>query len=335
MRPYALAVAGSLISACAGMACLVLLFGTRSIVEALRGANYSFIALAFALGVFSQVLKAERAAVMLRQHRPIAFWQSFGTMVVGNGLGDIIPFGGTGLALRPVLTHRVAGIPIALSSSVFAAITAFDVVGLLPFMGYLILVVRLDEWQRLLIVGALGPMLLFLLLPVLAGPVRRRLQRANRDASKTGWRSGVARLGDDVANGLATVTTIGRWQAAGLVGISLLITVVTLIRLDLVLNAVTLDPGPSRLVYLGVLGALVSSIPLRVPGSGAWTTAKMLWLSGIAGPGSGGYVLLSRLLGSIETPLLALGVVLWWIWSRGSSALPKRLSDLRADMGLE
>jgi hypothetical protein len=127
-------------------------------------------------------------------------------------------------------------------------------------------------------------------------------------------------------DGLAIVVAGGWRIALAALGLSFLLVATSLLRLALLLGAFRLSPSPHQLVLLVLLSGLIASVPVQIPGAGAWATGKLLRLIHVLGPGAGAFVLLSSVTGVVETPLLGLGILLWWALPHSRVSL--RLSEL-------
>lgn len=329
VRSRAVAVAMPVASVVVVISVLGHSFGAHHVIAAVHGADLRLVGAAFVLGLTIQVLKARRAVIMLGQAGPITWLQSFSAMVIGNGLSDLIPLAPAAPAFRAVLTNRVARTPIAFAIGVFVVESALDGIGVMLLTVYLLVSDHLGTWLRVLLIGTAAQAVLFLLAPVLVPPLRRFAGSRFRGSRVVSGRLGAVGRGlDGLASGLMTVVGRGWRTAVPIVGISLAMTALAVVRLDLLLRAFGLGHSMRQLILLMALSGLVDRIPINLPGSGTWAETRMLHVAGVAGLGASGYVLLSRTLASTETPILALIVVAGWALRNGITV--PRLRDIRA-----
>src|SRR5579859_1676878 len=65
-------------------AAVIKTFDARAVWRAVEGADFSFLFLALVLGAFLQVLRAQRAALLLRREHQISLEQCFGAQVLSH-----------------------------------------------------------------------------------------------------------------------------------------------------------------------------------------------------------------------------------------------------------
>jgi uncharacterized membrane protein YbhN (UPF0104 family) len=124
------------------------------------------------------------------------------------------------------------------------------------------------------------------------------------------------------------LVTRGDWKRTALViSLTISMTMLGMLRLELLLLAFGLHASFNQLCLLMILSSLVGRLPIPIPGAGTWAAAKALAVAGVRGSGVGGYILVMRTISSIETPILALGVLLWWSLPWSPSTI--RLRDIR------
>jgi uncharacterized protein (TIRG00374 family) len=295
----------------AAAAIFISMYSPGRVLDAIESASLPLIVLAFLSGVLIETFKAGRASLMLSCCRPISVRETFGINVVSHGIGHLLPFAPATMALRSLLVNRMKGIPVFFSAGVFLAADVLDNSVLLPLLAYLLAMVPLPVWQRVLLVGVLVQSVVILVIPFLGGSFATLLTRV-AGSRFPGWLQRVLEAVDGTASGMATVVR-GGWKLAALV---MLLTasslLVGMLRFELFLHAFSLSADWTQLCWLMILASLVGRLPFPVPGAGVWATTKALKIAAIAGPGIGGYILVLRTISSIETPLLALGVLLWW-----------------------
>jgi hypothetical protein len=234
------------------------------------------------------------------------------------------------MGLRSLLTYRINNIPLLFSAGVFLVADVLDSSALLPLLAYLVGMVSMPVWLRLLLSGVLAQTVFFLLIPLVGGSLATLLLRAAGDRA-TGRLQPVARAVERAVGGMAAVVR-GDWKRTALViFLTMSMTALGMLRLALLLHAFALQAGFKQLCLLMILSSLVGRLPFPIPGAGTWATAKALAVAGVAGSGAGGYILILRTMSSIETPILALGVLLWWClpW-RHSTIRLKEIRQLRS-----
>jgi uncharacterized membrane protein YbhN (UPF0104 family) len=200
-----------------------------------------------------------------------------------------------------------------------------DHLSIIPLLTLVLLAMHLPGWMRLLLLGALLHSVLSLVLPLLAAATRSRLGRL---APRPGWRQKLLGTIRQAEDGLAVIVSGGWRIAVSAAALSLLLAAMSLLRLALLLGAFELNPSPHQLVLLVLLGGMLGSVPIQLPGASAWATGKLLRLIHVLGPGASAFVLVSSVMGVVETPLLALGLLLWWALPH--SRVSMRLSELVA-----
>jgi hypothetical protein len=94
------------------------------------------------------------------------------------------------------------------------------------------------------------------------------------------------------------------------------------VQLGVLLRAFALTTTVNNALLILVLMLAGNSIPVKIPGAGTLMLAGMLTLVGVHGPGLAGYVLVSRILSSTETPLMALIIIGWWSVLRSHQTSP-------------
>jgi hypothetical protein len=299
----------SAISLVAAGAVLTTMFDPRAVVQAVERADVSLLILAMALGAVIEVLRAQRAALLLRREHQITLEQSFGAQVLSRAASRLIPIGPACFGLQSLLTRRLANIPMPFSMGVFLACSVMDRFTTLPLIAFVLFAVHLPEWVKLILLGTLLQNLLSLLGPLIAAVMRRRV---GQFAPHSSWGKKIIGVVADVGNGLAAIVAGGWRVALPAIALSFLITVGGILRLSLLLGAFELGASMHQLALLMLMGGLVGSMPVKLPGADVWATGKLLRLAHVIGPGAGGFVLLSGVIATVESPLLAAGVLLWW-----------------------
>jgi hypothetical protein len=123
-------------------------FGLQQVAAEASRANLWPIVGAVALGAVIQVVRAQRTRYLLGQQRPVSLFHSFAAIVVGHGIGDLVPLAPGGPVLRSVLTQRLTRIPVAFSSGVYIVEGVLDVLAPAVLVPYLLFVVSLPAWAR-------------------------------------------------------------------------------------------------------------------------------------------------------------------------------------------
>jgi uncharacterized membrane protein YbhN (UPF0104 family) len=309
----------------AAVAAVLTLFDPQAIVRGVLGANVALVVSAMAVGAVIELLRAQRAALMLRRRHRITLEQSFGAVVLSHAACRIIPIGPAGFGLQSLLARRLANIPIPFSAGVFLACSILERMMVIPLLGFVLVAVRIPDWVRYLLLGTLAQTVLALLLPVLAVLLRPRLGGL-RPRSRWGCKLHGAIV--DLESGLATIVAGGWRVALPAVALSFLITGGSLLRLIVLLAAFDLDASSHQIALLMVMGGLMGSMPVTTPGADAWATGKFVRLFHLLRPGASGFVLLSSVIAAIEAPLLAAGMLLWWAMPRSDVSL--RLGEVVA-----
>jgi hypothetical protein len=271
------------------------------------------LALVVGLGIVDQVVRARRAQLMLSRDRPVPLQASYGAMVVGHGIGDLVPLVPGGPLLRSVLTERLTGIPIAFSTGVYMLEGILDGLGPALVISYLLLALALPAWIHLILLGALAQSVCLLLLPMLVVATAHRLPSLCRER---GILPRLAQFGCQITDGLQGLSSRGWRVALPVVCLSLLVTALAAVQMTLFLHAFGLTASFNDLFLLLVLNLTSGSIPIKIPGFGTLTAAAALPVAGIHGAGLAGYVLISRVVFSSETVALAAFVLSWWTVTR-------------------
>jgi hypothetical protein len=311
------------ISAVAGAAFLGIVYGFAPLLSALLHANAALVAMAIGVGAVLQVVRAQRAAVLLSGQRQVRLSDTYNAMVVGHGIGDLVPIAPCGVALRCFLTERLSALSVAFSAGVFMLEGVLDGLGPTLLTGFLLLALHLPTWLRVLLVASLGQALLFFTVPVIAHVLRR----SQKLSMLPGWIARLIAASGDVTDGLVGGLSRGIRHCLSVAGISLLITALGGIQLVLFLSAFGLTTSVPNLVLILVLTLAAGSLPIKIPGSGTVATTAVLQVAGIHGAGVAGFVLMSRVVLSSETTVLACASLAWW------SATGK-LHDLRLGAAL-
>jgi uncharacterized protein (TIRG00374 family) len=284
-------------------------YGIHALVAVVRNANFSLIALVVLLGIFIQVIRAHRARIMLGAGKRATLGQCYSAMVIGHGIGDLVPVAPGGPVLRCLLTERLTGIPMAYSAGVYLLEGIFDGLGPALLVAYLLLALPVPGWVRLVLMVSLTQSLAFLLLPILA---RVRWRHPGRGRSLPRSLRGVVRLMGQVAHGFQTVAD-GGWRAVTSISLlSLIITALSGVQLALFLRAFGLPTPFNATLLVLALTLVAGSLPVKIPGSGTIAAMEVLHIAGIHGAAVGGFVLLSRCIFSSQTSVLALEVIGRW-----------------------
>jgi uncharacterized protein (TIRG00374 family) len=300
-------------------AALLTTFDPHAVVRALARADFSLIVAAVAVGAIIEVLRAQRAALMLRRRYPITLEQSFGAVVLSHAACRIVPIGPAGLGLQSLLTRRLASIPIVFSAGAFLACSILERLAAVPLLIFVLLTAHIPDWFRYILLGALAQTVVSLLIPLLAILTRFRLDRLR---PRSRWGRKLRGAISDLENGLATIVAGGWRVVLSVIALSLAVAAGSVLRLTLLLAAFDLHASVHQIALLMVMGGLMGSMPVTVPGADAWATGRLLRLIHVIRPGAGGFVLLSSVIATVEAPLLAAGVLLWW-------ALPHSKVSLR------
>jgi hypothetical protein len=296
-------IAAVVLSPLIATALVIARFGTAGTLAALGQAHLSVLLLVVAVGVVTQIVRAERARRMLTRRHALTFGESYGSMVIGHGIGDLIPLAPGGPALRCAVLERRAHVPVPFSAGAFVVEGVLDAVGLVFAAAGLLLV----GW-RLAPAGLLLPGAGVLALVVAVLVVTRLRIRPPRFTQRPAFR----RVLHDLGGGLVVLRDAGRASLVTIFGLTLLATALSGLQVALYLFAFGLASSP-RTVLLVVLLTLVGGIlPVKFPGAGTLTATAVLAVAGLHGPGVSGYLLVSRALLSSQTTFLALLVLAWW-----------------------
>jgi hypothetical protein len=262
---------------------------------------------------------------MLRQEHPITLEQSFGAQVLSHAVCCVFPIGPTCFGLQSLLTRRLANIPMPYSMGVFLAGSILERLTALPLIAFVLFAMHLPQWVKIILLGMLLQNLVSLLFPFIAALMRAQVSRLT---PRSNWAKKIVGAVTEIEDGLATIVAGGWRIALPAIALSFLITLGGILRLSLLLGAFELGASARQLALLMLMGGLVGSMPVKVPGADAWATGKLLRLTHVMGPGAGGFVLLFSVIATVESPLLATGVLLWWALSHSDVSL--RLGELVA-----
>lgn len=315
-----LSAAMAVVSIGATLAIVTLSFGTGAVAGALSDVHRTSIVCAVILGILIQILRAQRARSLLEQNREITLGHSYGAMVVSHGIGDLLPLAPAGPLLRSTLTQRFANIPIAFSSGVFVVEGMLDGIGPAIMAAYLFLALPLPVWVRGVCAVTMGQMALLLLVPVMA----RRIRGRGPAQPRSGRKGKLLDFGDQLAAGLA-ILTARPVVALTTVGFSLLISAVAVLQSALFFQAFELQSSIAHLCLFLTLSMAAGSLPVKIPGFGTAATTAFLPVAGIHGAGVAGFIVITRLISSAQSPLLGAAVLGWWMVRRRS------LSPLRGE----
>jgi uncharacterized membrane protein YbhN (UPF0104 family) len=296
------------ISAIAGIGVLALVYGLAPVLSALTHAHPALIVIAAGVGVVMLSVRAQRAAILLSRQRPVRATDTFSAMVVGNGLGDLVPIVPCGVALRCFLTDRLSSLSVAYAAGVFMLEGTLDGLGLALLSGLLLIALQLPSWLRVLLFATLIQSLLSFAAPV----VLHLLRRSRRRSALPEWIARLSALGGDVGEGLVSGLLRGRAGLMSVAGLSLLVTALAGLQLVLFLSAFGLSTSPGKVLLILVLTLAAGNLPFNLPGSGTVSTAAALQIAGIHGAGIAGFVLLSRVVLSGEVTLMACSTLAWW-----------------------
>lgn len=288
------------------------MYGSSNVLTVLGHVNVGLIAGAFLIGGIIEVIRAGRTTLLLSQYRPIGFEETFGVQVVSHGFGHLIPFAPTTTALRCLLTHRVNGTPWQSSAGVFLGADMLDRAALLPLVLYPLASQVLPAWQRLLMSGLVVQSVALCLLLLAGGKITGfGLQMCRKIGTGKFVKRGMA-MTDSVMTGMSMVSSCGTKKALSVASLTLLSTAVAMLQLKLLLMSVGLPASPAQLCLLLIFSSLVGCLPLPVPGAGTLATAKSLAGAGVLGSGIPGFTLVTSAVSTIETPLLAVCILMWW-----------------------
>jgi uncharacterized protein (TIRG00374 family) len=301
-----------------------MVYGFAPLFSALLNASGPLLATAAGLGVVIQAVRAKRAAILLSSRREVRTSDTFNAMVVGHGIGNLVPIAPCGVALRCFLTERLSSVSIAYSAGVFMLEGVLDGLGPALLTGFLLLALQLPNWLRFLLIATLCQSLLSFTVPVVAHAIRR----SGKLSAMPGWIARFLALGGDVADGLESGLSRSMRSRFSIAGISLLITALCGLQLVLFLTAFGLTTSTSNVLLILVLTLVAGNLPINLPGSGTVATAAVLQVAGIHGAGVAGFVMMSRAVPSSESILLACGGLAWW-------GVTGRVHDLRVGAVLQ
>ncbi len=306
------------------------MYGSSHVLTVLGHVNIGLIAGAFLIGAVVEVVRAGRTTVLLSECRPIGFEETFGVQVVSHGFGHLIPFAPTTTALRCLLTHRVNGTPWRSSAGVFLGADMLDRAALLPLVLYPLASQVLPVWQRVLMSGLVVQSVALCLLLLAGGRITGVGLRVCRKFG-TGKlvKRGMATTGS-VMTGVSMVSSCGTKKALTVASLTLLSTAVAMLQLKLLLMSVGLPASPAQLCLLLIFSSIVGCLPLPVPGAGTLATAKSLAGAGVLGIGIPGFTLVTSAVSTIETPLLAICILMWWSLRRSPFSIGwKEIREIR------
>lgn len=286
-----------------------LAFGSANIWHGLARTNLLLFALVLLVGIAQQIVRAERAAIMLSGEQAVTTGQSFTSMVVSHGIGDLLPLIPGGPLLRAVLLRRGTGLALSFAIGVFTVEGVLDTA--LPALGalYLLLVATLPHWLNLVFAAALTQAVVCVAAPVLLAVLVGRLCR--RVTIPARLRSVVA-IGECLAAGFRCIMTRGRHRMVSVAALTAAIGAMSMVQLQLALHAFALHTPAINLLVLLVVTQLMGSIPIKIPGSGSVAVAAVLPVLGLHGAGAAAYLLISRAIFANVGLLLAVVVIGWW-----------------------
>ena len=308
----AAAITMPIASIVAGAIVLQVMFGASDAVTQLRHVNLGLVAAAFLIGVLIEAVRAARTALLLSEYRPIGFEETFGIQVVSYGFGHLVPLAPTTTGLRCLLTHRVNGTPWLAAAGVFLGADVLDRAALLPLLLYPLATQALPTWQRVLLSGLVVQSLALCALLLAGGRITRFVVRWLTRFRRSTILERVVAATNSVMTGVSAVSTCRTKKAVAVACLTVLSSAIGILRLKLLLMAVGLTVSPSRICLLLIFSSLVGFVPLPLPGAGTLATAKSLAGAGVVGIGTSSFTLVTRGVSAIETPLLAVCILLWW-----------------------
>ncbi len=284
-------------------------FGVRNVLTALTQVNPWLLAVVVILGGLIQVVRAQRARCLLSSEREVHLRHAYGAMVIAHGLGDFIPVAPGGPALRCFLTKRLSDIPMAFSAGTFMVEGLLDGLGPSLLIVYLLLILSMPTWVRWILIAALVQSSLIFIVPSL---IRSLAHSRGRRPPGGDRLNRLWCVGCQLADGFGSVASRGPRTAWPVASLSLLVTGISCLQTLFFLRACGLTVPFNEVLLVLVLTLVTGSIPLKLPGSGTLATVGVLRIAGIHGAGLGGYIVLSRVVFSSETAVLALLLLSWW-----------------------
>lgn len=317
-RYAALAMSAVGLSAVVGTAVLVTVYGFGPTLSALAHAYRTLLVLAAGLGMLQPLVRSPRAALLLSREYRVRFSDTYSAMVVGKGLGGLVPVVPCGVALRCFLTRRLSSVSVAYAAGAFVSEGALDGLGLMILSGFLLLTVHLPSWFRILLLATLGQSFLALVIPVAV----RLLRRSRRRLPLPQWAMRASAWGGDIGEGLVSGLLRGKDRLLSVVGLSLLSTALAALQLVLFLSAFGLSTSPGNVALILAVPLAAGNLPVNLPGAGTVSTAAALQIAGVHGAGVAGFLLMYRFVLSSEVTLMALSTLAWW-------GVTGRMHDLR------
>jgi hypothetical protein len=285
------------------------MYGPGQIASAASSANIWLLLEAVGVGAVIQIIRAQRSRWLLGQWHPVSLFHSYASMVVGHGIGDLVPIAPGGPVLRTVLTERLTGIPIAFSSGVYVLEGMLDVIAPAFLIPYLLLMLPLPGWIHWVLIGVVVQATFLMALLVVLALGSRILPEGRLPHFAA---SRLLQLSRQITEGLRAFTTGGPKRCLLVVGISMLLIVLTIGQLTLFLHAFALKGSVDGRLLLLVVMLSAGSIPVKIPALGTISAAAALPVAGITGPAVGGYLLTSQFVLSSESVVLAVLVLGWW-----------------------
>ncbi|HEX8918006.1 MAG TPA: flippase-like domain-containing protein [Chloroflexota bacterium] len=314
-----------IVSVISAGAAILSMYNPHAVLHAIARADVSLLACAIAVGGISQVLRAQRVAVIMRARYSIPLDQTFGARVLSHAVGSFLPLGPAHMGVEGLLLRRLARIPVAYSAGVLAACGVLDHLSMIPLLTFVLVAMHLPEWLRLILLGTMLQSVVSLLVPLFAASTRSRLSRL---AFRSRWQMKIQTAISQIEDGLAEIVSGGWRIVVPALALSLLLSAVSILRLALLLAAFELQPSPHQLVLLLLMAGMLGSVPVQIPGANLWATGKLMRLIHLLGPGAGAFVLLSGVIAMVEAPILALVMLAWWALPRSRVTL--RLNELVA-----
>jgi len=288
-------------------------YGLGHTVAAARSANLDLLLEGIGLGVLVQIVRAQRSRWLLIQRRPISWLHSFSAMVVGHGIGDLVPMAPGGPVLRSVLTERLAGVPAVYSGGAYMVEGTLDIIAPALLIPLVLFLLPLPSWTHWVLVGVAGQAVLLLAL-LIGLAVWSPSRYTSRLVSRLSPR--LLTLAGQLVDGLRAVSAGGLRRCVLVCAASLLLLALTAGQLALFLQAFALSGSTGGLLLLLVVMLSAGSVPLKIPAFSTMSAAAALPVAGISGPAVGGYLLVSQFLLSSQTIMLALLVLGWWLLRR-------------------
>jgi uncharacterized protein (TIRG00374 family) len=286
--------------------------------DALRSADYVWIAPATALIVLSLVLRGIRWQWLFYPRSGLGFGNVFGSMNAGYFVNTVLP-ARLGEVVRAVMLARLENVRTAHALSTVVVERVLDLLTTIVILGLLIPFVELPADSVVPLLVATGLAVVALLVMIVAGAyptLAHGLARVVTGRLPARWAERLHQVLDHFLDGFKVLSNLG--VATRAVGLSLLIWVILALAMECMLRAFHLELPPTAPLFVLALVQLSFIIPSTPGHVGVFQFAatEALRIGFDVDPNAAlGFALVTNLV-SFAPPAL-LGA--WFIWRSGLS----------------